>query len=127
VENGRGVTQQAFIEGWTINDEVRPIGVRPVLYVGELDEDPVLAERASVGSVTPSASTRPRSISIATVDRLGIGLYLAGVPGLQHELRAAAQVETEPRLLVQTERDAGAEQAEDEEKPDEGRHETEAQ
>ena len=71
-------------------------GLAGVLDAGQLDDDPALAGpgQGRLGDperVDPAAQHLQRAVG-----GLGVGLDAGGVPGLQHDLGAAPQVEAEP-------------------------------
>ena len=96
------------------------LGLGRVLDVGQLDEDPVLADPGErrLGD-TERVDAAAEDLDRA-VDGLGVGLDVAGVLGLQHDLGAAAQVQAEAWLLVHREGDTAGEEAEHEQETDEG-------
>jgi hypothetical protein len=96
------------------------LGLGRVLHVGQLDEDPVLADPGQRGLGDTDGVDAATEDLDRTVDGLGVGLHVPGVLGLQHDLGAPTQVQAEAGLLVQPEGDTADEQAENEQETDEG-------
>ena len=89
-------------------------------HAGQLDEDAVLA-LARPARLGDTEGVHPTAEHLeGLVDVIGFGRRLLGALGLEHELGAAPEVETEVGLLVEGQDHAPGQQAEHEEEPDEG-------